>query len=74
MKYHLFLLIGAILMNGTYGLAFLPVQRATLFTPDILDEPTPIVPFQQSTSHFYQDVVLVRLEFHLELGEIKHLP
>ncbi|MNR31377.1 hypothetical protein D3C85_1488850 [compost metagenome] len=37
--------IGAILINGTYGLAFLPVQSATLFTPDILDDPTPIVPF-----------------------------
>jgi hypothetical protein len=49
----------------------LPVQ--SLFTPDILDEPT-IVPFQQSTSHFYQDVVLVMLESHLVLsGEIKHL-
>jgi hypothetical protein len=43
---------------------FLPVQRATLFTPDILDEPTPYL-FQQSTSHFYQGVVLVMLEFHL---------
>jgi hypothetical protein len=29
-------------------------SKDTLFTPDILDEPTPIVPFQQSTSHFYQ--------------------
>jgi hypothetical protein len=45
-------------MKGTYGLAFLPVQRATLFTPDILDEPTPIVPFQQSTSHFIRVLCL----------------
>ena len=37
--------IGAILTNGTYGLPGLPVHNATLFTPDILEEPTPIVPF-----------------------------
>ncbi len=37
--------IGAKLTNGTYGLACFPVQSATLFTPDIRDEPTPIVPF-----------------------------
>ena len=37
--------IGAIFTNGTYGLACLPVQSATLFTPDIREEPTPIVPF-----------------------------
>ena len=37
--------IGAKFTNGMYGLACLPVQRATLFTPDILDEPTPMVPF-----------------------------
>ncbi|MNX75278.1 hypothetical protein D3C86_1067440 [compost metagenome] len=37
-------IIGAILINGTYGLACLPVHNATLFTPDILDDPTPIVP------------------------------
>ena len=36
---------GAILINGTYGLACFPIHNATLFTPDILDEPTPIVPF-----------------------------
>ena len=36
---------GAMLTNGTYALAFLPVQSAKLLTPDILDEPTPIVPF-----------------------------
>jgi hypothetical protein len=50
--------------EGNIWTCFLPVQRATLFTPDILDEPTP-VPFQQSTSHFYQGVVLVMLESHL---------
>ena len=37
--------IGAILTKGIYGLACFPVHNATLFTPDILDEPTPIVPF-----------------------------
>ena len=37
--------IGAILIKGTYGLACLPVNSATLLTPDIRDEPTPIVPF-----------------------------
>ena len=36
---------GAMLMNGTYGLACSPAQSATLFTPDIREEPTPIVPF-----------------------------
>ena len=36
---------GAKFTNGTYGLACLPVHNATLFTPDIRDEPTPIVPF-----------------------------
>ena len=38
-------IIGAIFMNGTKELACLPIHRATLFTPDILDDPTPIVPF-----------------------------
>ena len=37
--------IGALLTKGTYGLACLPVKRATLLTPDIREEPTPIVPF-----------------------------
>ena len=37
--------IGAIFTKGMYGLNGLPVQRATLLTPDILDEPTPMVPF-----------------------------
>ena len=37
--------IGAMLTNGIYLLDGTPVQRATLFTPDILEEPTPIVPF-----------------------------
>ena len=37
--------IGAKFTNGTYLLACLPVHNATLFTPDIRDEPTPIVPF-----------------------------
>ena len=37
--------IGALLMKGTYGLAFFPVHNATLFTPDIREDPTPIVPF-----------------------------
>ncbi len=37
--------IGAIFTNGIYGLACLPVQSATLFTPDIREDPTPIVPF-----------------------------
>ena len=37
--------IGAILTNGMYGLPGFPVHNATLFTPDILEEPTPIVPF-----------------------------
>ena len=36
---------GAMLMKGTYSLALTPVHNATLFTPDILEEPTPIVPF-----------------------------
>ena len=36
---------GAMLMNGTYGLACLPAHRATLLTPDIREEPTPMVPF-----------------------------
>ena len=36
---------GAIFIKGIYSLAFLPIQRATLLTPDILEEPTPIVPF-----------------------------
>ena len=36
---------GPILINGTYGLACLPAHRATLLTPDIREEPTPIVPF-----------------------------
>ena len=36
---------GAMLINGTYGLACLPAKSATLLTPDIRDEPTPIVPF-----------------------------
>ena len=36
---------GAIFINGMYLLAFFPIQRATLLTPDILDEPTPMVPF-----------------------------
>ena len=39
---------GAILINGTYGLACLPIHNETLFIPDILDEPTPIVPFSAS--------------------------
>ena len=37
--------IGAIFTNGTYSLAGFPIHSATLFTPDILDDPTPIVPF-----------------------------
>ena len=37
--------IGAILTNGTYGLPGFPVHNATLLTPDILEEPTPMVPF-----------------------------
>ena len=37
--------IGAILTKGTYGLPGFPVHNATLLTPDILDEPTPMVPF-----------------------------
>ena len=37
--------IGAMLTNGMYGLACFPVHNATLFTPDILEDPTPIVPF-----------------------------
>ncbi|CAI8255591.1 MAG: Uncharacterised protein [SAR116 cluster bacterium] len=41
--------MGAILTNGTYLLACLPVHRATLFTPDIRDEPTPIVPFSATS-------------------------
>ena len=36
---------GKIFTNGTYGLACLPVHRATLFTPDMREDPTPIVPF-----------------------------
>ena len=36
---------GAILIKGTYGLDGTPVHKATLFTPDIREEPTPIVPF-----------------------------
>ena len=36
---------GAIFIKGIYLLDFSPIQRATLLTPDILDEPTPIVPF-----------------------------
>ncbi len=37
--------IGAMLMKGTYLLACLPVQSATLLMPDMRDEPTPMVPF-----------------------------
>ena len=37
--------MGEILMKGIYGLDFLPIQSATLLIPDILEEPTPIVPF-----------------------------
>ena len=37
--------IGALFTKGTYGLAFVPVHKATLLTPDILEDPTPIVPF-----------------------------
>ena len=36
---------GAMFIKGIYLLAFLPIQRATLLTPDIREEPTPIVPF-----------------------------
>ena len=36
--------IGAIITKGIYGLAGLPVHKATLLTPDILEDPTPIVP------------------------------
>ena len=38
-------IIGEIFTNGIYGLAGFPVHNATLLTPDILEEPTPIVPF-----------------------------
>ncbi len=41
--------IGAILTYGIYGLACLPIHNATLLTPDILDEPTPIVPFSATS-------------------------
>ena len=37
--------IGKMLTKGTYWLACLPVQRATLLTPDMREEPTPMVPF-----------------------------
>ena len=40
---------GAMLMNGTYWLACLPIQSATLFTPDIREEPTPMVPFSATS-------------------------
>ena len=40
---------GAMLMKGTYGLACLPIHRATLFTPDIRDDPTPMVPFSATS-------------------------
>ena len=36
---------GAMLIKGTYGLACFPIHNETLFIPDILDDPTPIVPF-----------------------------
>jgi hypothetical protein len=36
----------AIFIKEHKGLLFLPVHSATLLTPDILDEPTPIVPQQ----------------------------
>ena len=36
---------GAMLIKGTYGLEEIPVHKATLLTPDILEDPTPIVPF-----------------------------
>ena len=45
--------IGAILINGTYSLACFPIHRATLLTPDILDEPTPIVPFSAISIIFF---------------------
>ena len=36
---------GAKFTKGTYGLACWPAHSATLLTPDMRDEPTPIVPF-----------------------------
>ena len=36
---------GRLLMNGMYGEVFSPAHSATLFTPDIREEPTPMVPF-----------------------------
>ena len=67
--------IGAILINGTYGLACFPLQSATLFTPDILEEPTPIVPFSAINitllSGFASANALISA---CASGEIKHLP
>ena len=40
---------GAMLMKGTYSLACFPIHRATLFTPDMRDEPTPMVPFSATS-------------------------
>ncbi len=36
---------GAKFTNGTYGLAGSPAHKATLFTPDMREDPTPMVPF-----------------------------
>ena len=44
--------IGAMLIKRTY-LPFSPIHKATLFTPDILDEPTPIVPLSATNKIFY---------------------
>ena len=40
---------GAMLMNGTKGLACRPIHSATLFTPDMRDDPTPMVPFSATS-------------------------
>ena len=41
--------IGAEFTNGTYGLDCFPVHKATLLIPDILEDPTPIVPFSATS-------------------------
>ncbi|GIR27049.1 MAG: hypothetical protein CM15mP41_2350 [Flammeovirgaceae bacterium] len=50
--------IGAILINGTYLLAFSPIHRATLFTPDILENQHPLYLFA-TNNIFYLGIYFV---------------
>ncbi|GIR49318.1 MAG: hypothetical protein CM15mP58_14150 [Burkholderiaceae bacterium] len=56
--------IGAKLTNGIYGLACLPSIGNIIYS-DILEEPTPIVPFSATTIMRLSDVRLKFLNFSL---------